>query len=142
MTLKTKIVRTLVIMAVLLFALWPFQTPMSPPWTVRVVDTEGRPISSSHVEQTWQHFTFQTDSDTQYEEKFTDSSGVVDFPSRAVRANIFVRFAGAVRNLSAGVHASWGPHVWITVKHDDYESNGLEYLGKGTPPSVIVLTRR
>jgi len=128
--------------AILISAAVPIETKMSPAWRIQVAATgpSPQPLPKCRVTQIWQHYTFQ--SEGQEDRKLTDSEGWVEFPERSVKATLFERITGAIRNLNDGVHASFGPDVGLLVSCRGYETELVKYRGEGAPTGVILLRKR
>jgi len=112
-----KLVRLSVVVIAAAGAAWalvPRNIVIAPRWRVQVVDAAGRPFPRISVVQSWVHFSVKTVPD--FEELPTAHDGTVEFAERVVRLRGIDEMAGAARLISKiGIHASFGPDVFIVV---------------------------
>ncbi len=85
-----------------------------------MVDLSGRPVDGVEVEQSWRHYTLETNfffiflEFLQRETKTTDREGIVSFDQRVIWANRLWERAGEIFNrLLVGIHASYGPSASV-----------------------------
>jgi hypothetical protein len=77
------------------------------------VDENGQPVQGALVRLDWQNYSAET---TEHEESlYTDQNGYALFPVRTSRASILRRIVGMILSASGGVHASFGPHAYVTA---------------------------
>lgn len=100
---------------------------IAPAWRVELVDSEGRPYPDVKVIESWVHYA--TRHVPEYEERRSDSSGVVVFSERTVRLRGLDEFSGAVRAIERlGFHASFGRSAWVTVSEPASKGMGVSAL--------------
>lgn len=129
------------VICVAFLLLYPFETTVVLEWRARVVDEAGNPLTGVLVSEQWQHYSIETDGHEA--EARTDGSGYVVFPRRAIRASIFMRAVGPVRNiLSTGVHASFGISAYLIVLTGYQHITENDHYNPGQPPPQTVVIRR
>src|SRR5947209_4423183 len=142
MRVRTKIV---ILAAVALASTFiPLPRIVAPDWTITTLDPARRPLIGITVREVWQQYSVEDSSHE--EDRLTDINGEVNFPRRTYWTSIGGRFFGCTRQIiSAGVHASCGPHSFLVafgkgVDTMDWVDSGQE--GKTSMPwqhSTLVL---
>ncbi len=131
----------LLLAAIAIAGLIPFETTVVPKWKVRVVDETGAPYASMRVRQSWKHYTLETEAGENSDTRWTDTEGYVEFPERVLSAGILsrvVRSAFAVFKLVA--HGSLG----ISASIDSSGPQGyrsIEYEPGSPLPNTLILPR-
>jgi hypothetical protein len=114
MTIRSRTWAVGVTLLVLAALLYPAQVTVVPPYTVRVLEADGRPFRRIRVNQTWQEYSVQAAGldDT----LTTNDEGYAFFPRRTVRASMVERVAGCIHQvMQYGAHASCGSHYDISA---------------------------
>ena len=109
-------VRTTIVIltaAILVSAFIPLPRTVAPDWTVTTLDAARRPLTEITVREVWQQYSVEHSSHE--EDRLTDIKGEVRFPRRTYWTSIAGRFFGCARQISAGVHASCGPHSYLVA---------------------------
>lgn len=97
--------------AIVVAAAWPVTTLETPRWEVRVVDEKGQPVAGMTVRMAYRNYSAESVGHEQDLE--TDATGHVVFPARTITASLLRRGLEMLRSAQAGVHASFGPHVYV-----------------------------
>lgn len=124
----------------------PFPTLLSPDFTVRFVDAEGRPIAGMEVRQSCTHYTYELVNDSCVEEwdhpRRTDGNGEIRFREKYVwfgAASRVVRTIFSYMLLIA--HGSVGRQVTLFTSGND---SGLDSyvvnIDPENPPTELTLT--
>lgn len=104
---------------------------VAPAWDVTVVDAFGTPVRNLDVIETWQDYSCEKESHTV--KAITDQRGQVHFPAVYVHRVLSKCLRETASELDEGVHASLGPHVWVTVGDHCVEDGGHCADWTGTP---------
>lgn len=131
------LIKALLLGAVALLFVCPFQTTVVPQWTVRLVNESGTPVGGLEVSERWRHYSVES---ADHEETLrTNADGYVAFSRRSVRASLLARTIGAMLNALA-IHQDSGRRVdldasgaYTTVTSHYYEVDHL--------PRTIVVRR-
>ncbi len=99
--------------AIIVAAAWPVTTLETPRWDVWVVDLNGQPVEGVTVRLTYKNYSVESVGHEQ--DLDTDVTGHVVFPARTITVSTLNRAIGVVRATEGGVHASFGPHVYVFV---------------------------
>src|SRR6266496_2632386 len=114
--------------------LYPFETLVVPEWKARIVDERANPLVSVKVSEHWQHYSVETQGHEA--DSGTDQQGYVAFPRRTIRASLFMRVFGPVRNiLHTGIHSSFGPSAYLIVSTSFEHSTENADYDPGKSPS-------
>jgi hypothetical protein len=96
--------------AVLLVALWPTFSLVTPRWEVRVVDEAGDPVKGLAVGMDWMN----TSADEYHlEMQLTDQNGYVVFPAHTVKTSALRRIANLVISAQYLYHGNFGPSAAV-----------------------------
>src|SRR5947207_2640878 len=107
-----KIVLLVFVGALVVMALFPFETTIVPEWRVRIVDESDQPLRNVGVREVWKHYSIETQSHEQ--DLLTDSDGYVMFLKRTIRSPLAVRIVrGFINGLNP--HGSSGPGAYLVV---------------------------
>lgn len=120
--------------------LYPFESVVVPPWTLRIVDEQGNPVARIPVKYWWRHYSFERNDHV--EEARTDNNGVVSFPQRTARGSLLARMLMPVLQWwPLNPHASLGPSGQIVVWGwpDRYETASVSYNGTQALSGQIML---
>ena len=128
--------------AIAIGGLIPFETTVVPKWKVRVVDETGAPYASMRVRQSWKHYTLETEAGENSDTRWTDMEGYVEFPERIVNASILSR---VVRSAFAGLgkllaHGGLGIRAYIDTSGPQGYS-AIDYTPGNPLPNRLVLPR-
>ncbi len=137
---KISVVLALILIAYLLY---PRTYLASPRWQVQVVDQQGKPLSGITVNETWQNYSVESESRQQ--NLVSDARGFVEFPAREAKSSTLRRIFFTLRTARAGVHASFGPNVYVFVIGPGLEEHGYVDYWTGAPremQSRIVMLHR
>ena len=106
--------KALAVMAVLAVSFVPFPTEMVPEWRLRFETEEGGPLASVVVQQGWRSYTYPVSRG--YEQRCTDSDGVVIFPKRYLWAGLISRIVFPVlAEAMTLAHGSTGTDAYVQV---------------------------
>ena len=130
-----------VLALVAIVLLWPTESIVVAPWTVTVVDEQGRPVPNAAVNCSWRDYSLE--SEDHEERTHTDAAGKVSFPERRIRASRLRRVLGPALNaVREGVHASFGPSGQLVVYGvGGFKTGGAIYHRGVGPPSIVVLRK-
>lgn len=122
--------------ALLLFAvvlLLPYPTTVVPEWRIRVVGADGNPVAGEPVRETWQHYSYESESHE--EELSTDENGYVTFRERKIWMPPLVRIVlTPLAALMTLAHGSMGESAWVmTLKHSTYRPEFVYRRGRPLP---------
>ena|SRR6266550_3106917 len=123
--------------ALIVVALYPWETTVAPEWRVRIVDQSGAPLRNTGVREVWRHYSIE--SQGHEEDLMTDQEGYVTFPKRTIRALLAVRIIKPIIN-ALNPHHSSGPGASVIVLAPDYDtwSNNDYTPGQPLPNEVVV----
>jgi hypothetical protein len=128
------------IIAIAIAVIIPLNIESSPEWKVRVVNTNGGPVSGAYVKRSWMHFSAEETSHS--DETYTDKEGYAYFSRKHVRTNLISMVVKAANNFSKlTIHASYGPCTDLVAIKGDYEGFA-SYDGNGILQNEIVLHER
>jgi len=92
---------------------YPRKVHVAPRWTIEVVDERGRPVRGVQVSEVWGDYDVEGG---QFEDKWSDESGLVVFPERTTRVPLVWTMASRVAHvMSFRWHSSVGPHASVGV---------------------------
>jgi hypothetical protein len=124
--------------ALIVYLVWPTNTPESPFWEVWVVNEAGQPIEAMTVTLTYENYSAEYEGHSEH--KYTDANGYVDFSPTSLRASRLRRIAATLRSAEAGTHASFGPHAWVMASGNGLDgiavSDGYVTDWTGAPPRM------
>jgi hypothetical protein len=124
---KIKWKRILLIFFALAFI--PFPTELVPEWKVQIVDEQNQPLPNVKTEQSWKSYTFFFVED--YEEKCTDSNGVVIYPKRFLWAGALSRIVSPIfADIMTLAHGSTGTNASVRVFDRHYISDDYYWREK------------
>ncbi len=131
--------------AVLLLALflYPFKTTIVPRWRLNVVDeTRVLGVPDIRVTEHWQHYLLESEGHEEMQK--TNQNGLVDFPTRTIRASLASRVTRTIFNFAReGANAKSGPYASIVVwGSSDYETTVAVYTPETATQTDIVVHRR
>jgi hypothetical protein len=122
----------------LVLGLWPVQYLASPRWEIWVVKEDGQPLAGAKAYLTYQNYSAESDSHELTLE--TDEKGHALFLPRYESASFLQKVFYTVLTARAGVHASFGRHVYVFVVAQGYEGGALTGNvvadWQGTPESM------
>jgi len=99
---------------VVVLLLYPFESTVVPAWKLRVVNDAGQACAEMQVNEGWGHYSLELNSTGQSEFRFTNEEGVVEFPSRKIRASLVRRIAmPIVANAMTIAHGSTGKSGYV-----------------------------
>ena len=98
----------------------------------------GDPLRGVTVRLHYQNYSAEDD---EHEVSLTtDDRGYVVFPAQELTASRWKRLLTMLKSASAGVHASFGPHAWVSASGKGLEGVAVqgEYVmdWKGHPPEI------
>jgi hypothetical protein len=122
----------------LVSAVWPIKTINAPVWNVCVVNEVSSPVEGVLVRESYQDYSAER---TGHEADLsTPASGCVRFPPRPLQATILKRAFATISSATAGVHASFGPHAYVTAfagsQRGDDVRDSYVYDWHGSPDVV------
>jgi len=131
--------------AVLLLALflYPFKTTIVPRWRLNVVDeTRVLGVPDIRVTEHWQHYLLESEGHEEMQK--TNQNGLVDFPTRTIRASLASRVTRTIFNFAReGANAKSGPYASIVVwGSSDYETTVAVYQPDTPTQTEIVVHRQ
>jgi hypothetical protein len=125
---KKKLLVYTPLFALILVAVYPFESTVVPAWKVKVIDVDGVRCQNMPLFETWGHYSLFLSGNFQSEDGVTDREGFVEFPERRMRA-IGIRrlvmpfvtealtIAHGSTGVSGSVHASGLKDVaWLSYK--------------------------
>jgi hypothetical protein len=136
---RNKYYRVIVACGMVLLSLIPYQSTTVPEWRLRVITTQGEPLTGVQVYQTWQYYGLDSSGTFNSDIKVTDETGYVFFPKRTVNASLLQRslaFLGDWVNINP--HASSGPYAHISV-HRGGTTYSADYKGGEELPSELIV---
>jgi len=114
-------------LAALAFSMVPRTVVIVPAWRIEVIDSSGRPYPNVKVVESWVHYA--TRNVPEYEERRSDSTGIVVFGERTVRLRWIDEVTGAFLAIARlGIHASFGRSAWVTVSEPASDGMGVPAL--------------
>ncbi len=117
---KIKWWRILLIIFALSFVLFP--TELIPEWKMQIVDQQDKPLPNIQTEQSWKNYTFFSTGG--FDEKCTNSDGIVIYPKRFLWAGTFSRIASPIlAEVMTLAHGSTGTSASVRVFDRDYISD-------------------
>jgi len=136
---KSWLVGLLVLLGIVLF--YPIESTVVPEWAAHVVDERGNSLPNVRVIEHWHHFSIEIHGHE--EEALTDEHGYVTFPRRSIRASLFMRVLGPLRNvLQTGVHSSFGPVASLVILTGfEHSTENADYQPGHPPPQEVVVRR-
>lgn len=138
MRLKLSIAVAVVLTAIVLVALLPFETIVVPEWSVKVLDEHDNPVSGVAVRESWGDLSIEPD---QHEElRVSDTNGNLSFPVRTVKASVLQRVVRKTINLLKPHGQSEGPTAYLLVSGPYKPATSEPYYqpGKSMAPVIIV----
>ena len=131
--------------SVLLLALflYPFKTTIVPRWRLNVVDeTRVLGVPDIRVTEHWQHYLLESEGHEEMQK--TNQNGLVDFPTRTIRASLASRVTRTIFNFAReGANAKSGPYASIVVwGSSDYETTVAVYQPDTPTQTEIVVHRQ
>lgn len=110
-----------IFLTVFLLALIPFPTELVPESRFQVVDTRNQPLSNVATEQEWKSYTFFNVGG--FEDRCTDSQGIVVYPRRMLWASALSRVTFPVlAQIGTIIHGSAGTISYFQVYDRNYVS--------------------
>lgn len=111
-----------IILTVFLLALIPFPTELVPETKFRIVDAKNQPLTFVATEQEWKSYTFFNVGG--FEERCTDSNGIVVYPRRMLWASAFSRVIFPIlAQVGTIIHGSSGTISYFRVFDRNYISD-------------------
>ena len=126
-----------ILLGIIFVSLVPFPQKIAPAWTIEVVDAAGLPQSGIVAREIWQEYSLERRNHE--EDVRTGPNGLASFPRRTIWRPYIANALGAVWNiLTQGVHASFGPKVYVVAFGD----NRSVFTGNpsGSIPQRVVLS--
>ncbi|HEX7772177.1 MAG TPA: hypothetical protein VF435_07120 [Pyrinomonadaceae bacterium] len=125
----------------LVVLLYPIETTVVPIWKIRVIDEHGTGYEGIRIVEFWKHYSLELQDGENGEERWTDGSGVVEFPRRTIRLSILSRLARtSITGLLRYLHGSTGIHAYVMATGPQGIKD-LNYDPKKPPPETLVLPR-
>ena len=110
-----------IFLTVFILALIPFPTELVPESRFQIVDTRNQPLAGVATEQEWKSYTFFNVGG--FEERCTDSSGIVVYPRRMLWASAFSRITFPVlAQIGTIIHGRAGTISYFQVFDRNYIS--------------------
>jgi len=111
-----------IFLTILVISLIPFPTILVPELRLQVVNVKNQPLANVTTEQSWKNYTFFGVEG--FEERCTDSDGIVVYPRRRLWASAFSRIAFPVlAQLGTLIHGSTGTVSDVRVFDRNYISD-------------------
>lgn len=111
-----------IFLTVFILALIPFPTELVPESRFQIVDASHQPLPNIATEQEWKSYTFFNVGG--FEERCTDSDGVVVYPRRMLWASAFSRVTFPVlAQIGTIIHGSAGTISYFQVFDRNYISD-------------------
>ena len=134
---RVSILWVLLLAALAVIALYPWETTVAPEWRVRIVDQSGIPLRTTGVREVWRHYSVE--SRGHEEDSMTDQEGYVTFPKRTIRTVLVARLIKPMINALSPHHSS-GPGASVIVLAPEYItwSNNDYTPGQPLPSEVVV----
>ncbi|MGO8818733.1 MAG: hypothetical protein ACLQVG_29160 [Terriglobia bacterium] len=107
--------------AIIVAAVCPITTLETPRWDVWVVDEKGQPLAGMTVRIAYRNYSAEFAGGEQ--DLPTDAAGHVVFPARTITATGLIRLLATLDSAKAGVHASFGPHVYVLAFGEDRDES-------------------
>lgn len=137
--MSTRTISLIVVVILLVALFYPVRLEVAPPWTIQVVDQDGRAVAGCEVRESWtwsflEHQLHQADLTT-------DAAGMAAFPARAIQPSIFRRIVG---HLSARFSSHAGPYVPVIYATACAHQPGfnmagpVDYKSEAAPTRVTV----
>jgi hypothetical protein len=118
-----------------------FNHTIVPPWTFRLIDESGQPVSGVRVQQSWKDYSleFWKGADHTDDSIVSDSDGTVVLPPRTIRVSMFELIAAQIRNVVASInpHSSFGSQSYIFCRGT--ESCYAFFSSGDSPPESVVI---
>jgi len=131
---------TIIILLSLIILLVPFSTTVVPEWKVRVLNSQGKPVSGVRVRQTWKHYSLDLEPATNQEQEWSDETGYVVFPKRTITKGLLHRAVLIVlTGLMTLAHGSTGVSASVWAVTDKCSSEFLDYKSSKPLPDTVVL---
>jgi hypothetical protein len=129
--------RQVVVLICIIILLVPFPTTALPEWKVRVVDSDGNPVSGARVTRTWDDYTLGFHGGS---ELWTDADGYVVFPKQFITASLLRRIALPILSyVPINPHASTGFYASAWAVTENNSSEIIKLNLQNPLPSEIVL---
>lgn len=112
-------------------AFLPLRPLECPSWDVWVTDQSGQPISGVTVRLTYRNYS--AESESHEVNAMTDAQGHARFSAQTLSMSLGRRMAAMLSSVTAGVHASFGPHASVSAF-----SNGLEGFAIDEQKNVVM----
>jgi hypothetical protein len=132
----------LLIVAIAIGGLIPFETRVVPTWKIRVVDETGAPYASMRVRQSWYHYTLDPEPGGNSDTRWTDAEGYVEFPERRLGASIFSRVVRSAYAVFGKVFAHGGLGIQAYIDSSGPQGyRSIDYTPGKTLPNKLILPR-
>ena len=121
-SLRTLLTAFFVLNLVFIYMLYERQYRIARPYEVTLIDANGKPVVGVSVKQYWQHYSLEEEGNV--DRQNSNAKGQVRFPERRIRANLWRKLCGILKNISeTGVHSSFGPsaHTVVLVPYEEVE---------------------
>jgi hypothetical protein len=125
----------------LILLLFPYNTTVVPPWTLRVIDHLEQPVAGINVTQHWQNYLLEPKGHEEL--RSTPGNGEVDFPERTIRASLFTRgLARITKATRSGVEKRTDCYASVVVwGSKEYETTAAVHNGSEISRQTIVVHR-
>jgi hypothetical protein len=118
----------------------PIHIESSPEISIRILDSENKPVSSAYVKRSWIHCSAEDESHS--DETYTNKDGYAYFSRKYANASIASVISRAINNIiSLGIHASFNATTTLVAIKDDYEGFAY-YDSTHQPEKEIILHKR
>lgn len=134
--MKQALRRHPVLFLIVLVLLFPWPTLEAPNWTVRVVDSQERPVTDADVRESYQDYSAEMNG---HEERLqTGADGMVHFRAHRVWHLFVMRVVVTSWRAMALAHASFGVHAGVFAFGDgglqgDIVDGNYVYDWRGSP---------
>lgn len=135
---KTKIILFLAILAGL-SVIFPIPIEVVPEIKLKVINAKDEKISNVTVVQTWQHYSFESESHE--ENVVSNKEGIAIFPERKICVSVLSYLLDPViEKININPHASSGASAYFQVK--EYEVDTVWYEPGDVIPDKIIIKRK
>jgi hypothetical protein len=127
------------LMALVVLAVYPFETTIIEEWKLRVIDEQGKPATGVPISEYWDNDRIGVPQ--QSEMLVSDSAGYIIFPKRMVRISLSKRLFGITTNALRFHGHSEGPGAYLIVQGPYHATTTGPYYVPGRPLSSEIVIR-